>query len=133
MGGVHLVLTILIAAVALALSAGVGSPLTAWILGLASRSEPPVRTEDGAAVAPEDVLRGGTWIGVLERLAVTGSILVGYPAAIAVVIAIKGLGRFPEISSAHGAAERFIIGTLTSCLWGAVVGLGALAALTALT
>ncbi|HLS24873.1 MAG TPA: hypothetical protein VK063_03255 [Beutenbergiaceae bacterium] len=91
-------------------------------------------TEPGgpAELHPAEVLRGGTWIGILERLAITGAILVSYPAAIAVVIAVKGLGRFPELTATGGVSERFIIGTLTSGLWAAAVGLAATGALNAI-
>jgi hypothetical protein len=63
-----------------------------------------------------EVLRGGTTIGVLERLAIAGAIIAGFPEAIAVVIAIKGVGRFSELAAAE-AKERFIIGTLASFVW----------------
>ncbi|TDE92489.1 hypothetical protein EXU48_13095 [Occultella glacieicola] len=135
----NLVLTIEIAAAALVISAGAGGPITAWILRLASRkrledaaerdgADPDDRQADPAA----EQLRGGAWIGVLERLAITGSILVGYPAAIAVVVAVKGLGRFPEIHGSVGVSERFIIGTLASYLWAGAIGVAAVAALGAL-
>ena len=71
------------------------------------------------------ILRGGAIIGVLERLAVCLAILTGQPVAIAYVVAIKGLGRFAELKETPVAAERFIIGTLTSLLWAA--GVAALA------
>lgn len=64
------------------------------------------------------VLKGGTWIGALERAAVTASLLTGFTEGIVVVLAVKGLGRYPELR-APGAAERFIIGTFTSLLWAA--------------
>lgn len=89
------------------------------------------RVEPGPAVPA--VLRGGTWIGMLERLAITGAVLAGFPEAVAVVLAIKGLGRYPELREAHPdrrspAAERFIIGTLASYIWAAACGaLGVLA------
>lgn len=67
------------------------------------------------------ILRGGAIIGVLERLAVCLAILTGQPVAIAYVVAIKGLGRFAELKETPVAAERFIIGTLTSMLWAAGV------------
>ena len=71
------------------------------------------------------VLRGGTWIGVLERTAIAGAILAGFPTGVALVIAVKGLGRYPEIREHPGASERFVIGTLASMIWaGAVAGLG---------
>lgn len=77
------------------------------------------------SVSSVRILRGGAIIGVLERLAVCLAILVGEPVAIAYVVAIKGLGRFAELKETPVAAERFIIGTLTSLLWAA--GVAALA------
>lgn len=77
-----------------------------------------------------EVLRGGAWIGALERLAVFGCLLADQPDGVAVVLAIKGLGRYPELRAAAEAgggratlsavAERFIIGTLVSFLWAAL-------------
>lgn len=74
-----------------------------------------------APAAAQRILRGGAIIGVLERLAVCLAILTGQPVAIAYVVAIKGLGRFAELKETPVAAERFIIGTLTSMLWAAGV------------
>jgi len=72
------------------------------------------------APAPSQrILRGGAIIGVLERLGVCLAILTGQPVAIAYIVAIKGLGRFAELKETPVAAERFIIGTLTSMLWAA--------------
>lgn len=85
----------------------------------------PSAADAGAPVAPavpgtsafvHEVLRGGLMIGILERLAVAGAILAGFPEAIAVVVAIKGVGRFTELATAE-ARERFIIGTLASLIW----------------
>ncbi|GIG35106.1 hypothetical protein [Cellulomonas pakistanensis] len=69
-------------------------------------------------------LRGGTWIGVLERLAVTGALLAGEPGGVAVVVAVKGLGRYPELRAGDDPAvsERFVIGTLASLVWAAGIG-----------
>ena len=104
----------------LALAAG-ASPLVRLLLPAGERDEPD----------PADVLRGGRWIGILERLATAGAILVGYPAAIAVIVAVKGLGRFPELRAGAGVSERFIIGTLASLLWASALGVAGSAALTA--
>jgi hypothetical protein len=86
----------------------------------------PDGTVDGEITVPPApagagtrILRGGAIIGVLERLAVCLAILAGQPVAIAYVVAIKGLGRFAELKETPVAAERFIIGTLTSLLWAA--------------
>jgi hypothetical protein len=62
------------------------------------------------------VLRGGATVGYLERVALIGSVLAGQAAAVAVIVAVKGLGRFSELESAE-ARERFIIGTLASLIW----------------
>ena len=77
--------------------------------------------EQAAAAPVTEVLRGGTTIGYLERLSVVLSLIVGYPEAIAIVVAIKGVGRFSELAAAE-ARERFIIGTLSSLLWACIVG-----------
>ncbi|MGX1161688.1 hypothetical protein FBY31_4252 [Arthrobacter sp. SLBN-100] len=76
-----------------------------------SAGEPPAPTQR--------ILRGGAIIGILERLGVCLAILTGQPVAIAYIVAIKGLGRFAELKETPVAAERFIIGTLTSMLWAA--------------
>lgn len=118
-------LAALVALAALALSAFLG-----WLLvrGIFRHISP--------APSP-GVLRGGTWIGILERVLITGGILVGMPEVIAVVIAVKGLGRYPELRETEddlrgGVAERFIIGTLTSFLVAAAVGVGARALIIAI-
>lgn len=68
------------------------------------------------ATSTHEVLRGGAAIGVLERLCVVLGIVAGFPEALAIVVAVKGLGRFTELAAAE-ARERFIIGTLASLLW----------------
>jgi hypothetical protein len=65
------------------------------------------------------VLRGGAWIGALERLGVYVALAAGWAPGLAIVLAVKGLGRYPELRNQEdtGVAERFIIGTFTSVLW----------------
>jgi hypothetical protein len=53
---------------------------------------------------------------------VTGCIVAGAPTGVAVVVAIKGLGRYPELRENPGASERFVVGTLASLLWAGLVG-----------
>jgi hypothetical protein len=83
-----------------------------------------LRAADPAAVGiaggPQDpeILRGGAWIGILERGAVSASLLAGSAEGLVVVLAVKGLGRYAELR-APAAAERFILGTLASALWAA--------------
>lgn len=88
----------------------------------AGASKPPSDVpQDVPPVPGQRILRGGAIIGVLERLGVCLAILTGQPVAIAYIVAIKGLGRFAELKETPVAAERFIIGTLTSMLWAAGV------------
>lgn len=99
-----------------------GGPLTLAILRRASSSTLPRIREPGRPdpTPPEDLLRGGAWIGTLERIAVTATLIAGWPEGLAVVLAVKGLARYPELRSpGAGASERFIIGTFTSVLWAA--------------
>jgi hypothetical protein len=76
--------------------------------------EDPERVREAGAV-----LRGGAWIGALERLAVYVALVVGWAPGLAIVLAVKGLGRYPELRNQEdtGVAERFIIGTFASVLW----------------
>jgi hypothetical protein len=71
----------------------------------------------------ETVLRGGVWIGYLERAAISATLLAGWPEGMALVLAVKGVGRYPELKApsthAANAPEAFIIGTLVSVLWAA--------------
>jgi hypothetical protein len=85
--------------------------------GVLHAADPAAAGVLGGAQDPE-ILRGGAWIGVLERAALTGTLLAGWPEGLAVVAAVKGLGRFAELR-APAAAERFIVGTLASALWAA--------------
>ena len=69
-----------------------------------------------------EVLRGGLTIGVLERIASAGAIIAGFPEALAIVVAVKGVGRFTELESPE-ARERFIIGTFASLIWACAAAL----------
>lgn len=107
-------------ALAVLASAVGGGPIAVAILRLASHSTAPRLREPGRPdpTPPEDLLRGGAWIGTLERMAVTAALIAGWPEGLAVVLAVKGLARYPELRSpGAGASERFIIGTFTSVLW----------------
>ncbi|GAA4689910.1 hypothetical protein GCM10023349_00180 [Nocardioides conyzicola] len=101
-----------------------GGPVTALVFDLVDRREPPA---DSLARAGQ-VLRGGAWIGALERVTIFGTLVAGWPEGLALVLALKGLGRYPELRAAEtggapsGTAERFIIGTFTSVLWACACG-----------
>ena len=70
------------------------------------------------APAPRRGLSGGRWIGPLERLLIVLMAASGPQAAIAAIIAAKGVIRFPEVSKDDTGekAEEFLIGSLVS--WG---------------
>lgn len=99
-----------------------GGPLSVLVFRLVDRRTDPA---DDPLDVPETVeaaqraLRGGAWIGVLERIAVYAAVLAGSAEALALVVAVKGVGRYPELRSGdHPAvAERFLIGTFVSVLW----------------
>lgn len=127
-----------LALLAVALAAVGGDPVVRWVLRVADGSRTPegprggilvdlMTAPDAGAPRQEEILRGGTTIGYLERLAAALSIVAGFPAAIAVIVALKGVGRFTELAT-PAARERFIVGTLASLLWScAVSGVVALA------
>lgn len=118
---------ILIGIVALALGVIGGGPAAQLVLALATRSSSVPGSHGGIVVhdrvtGPEttrEVLRGGMTIGLLERFAATGAIMAGFPEALGVLVAIKGVGRFTELEAPE-ARERFIIGTLVSIVWACV-------------
>ena len=89
-----------------------GGPVATAVL----RAADPDRGPSRRRASDPEVLRGGTWIGVLERTAIAVTVLAGFEEGLAVLIAVKGLGRFNELK-APVASERFIIGTLASGLW----------------
>lgn len=129
--GVSLVLAV--AALLVTAAAG-GSPMATGVLRLAdpaaakaaegmdlqtsrldvttSRPAPPV----AATLSAPGLLRGGSTLGLLERVATYGTLAIGSPEGIAVVLAVKGLGRFGELKI-PAAPERFMIGTFASVLW----------------
>ncbi len=124
-----LVLKALVVGVFAIVAVLVGSPV---VTALFRRADPPRPPAGDPTAAPGDAadvpgiraaaatLRGGRWIGMLERLAVFATILSGFAEGIAVVLVIKALARYPELkATTSGAAERFIIGTFTSVLFAA--------------
>lgn len=115
-----------------------GSPAAATALNLAMGASAPPGLHGGIIVAERptaeeqrqgvvaggrrEVLRGGLTIGVLERVATAGSIIAGFPEGLAIVVAVKGVGRFTELEAPE-ARERFIIGTFASLIWACAAAL----------
>lgn len=116
----------------LGLAVGVigGNPVTRRVLDAAAGSRVRETIDGGIVVTaretvggaePPTLMRGGTVIGYVERFAVVLAVVLGFPEALAVVVAVKGIGRFAELAEAE-ARERFIIGTLASLSWACLVG-----------
>jgi hypothetical protein len=133
------ILKILVVAVIGAAVTWGGSPLVRLLFRLADKAEGPraiaagpgfqvsessaldVRhddAKDGPIQAAASQLRGGFWIGLLERLAIFATIMAGYGGGLIVILGVKSLARYPELRAEdrRGAAERFIIGTFASSL-----------------
>ena len=72
--------------------------------------------ESGKQGEMESSMRGGRWIGPLERILILLLASVEAPAAIAAIVAAKGVIRFPEISQdkAGQKAEEFLVGSFVS-------------------
>ncbi|WP_431709302.1 hypothetical protein [Glutamicibacter uratoxydans] len=99
-----------------------GSAYTELIFHLAANQQAKSAEAQGEA----SPLRGGLWIGLLERAAIASTLWASWPEGVAVVLAIKGLGRFSELKN-HRAAEQFILGTFSSALCAcAAYGIGLL-------
>ncbi|GAA3970427.1 hypothetical protein [Gordonia caeni] len=143
---IDLVMTVVLAALfgAAAIAAAVASPMTGAgraaveviaVVAAAVTGGPVVRVVLAAGGIPtrsenyddpeaEPMLRGGRIIGVLERTGVAASLILAWPAGIAVILGIKGLARFPQLRE-HHASEQFILGTFASVLWAcAAAGIG---------
>lgn len=134
-----MILKILVVAIIGAATTWGGSPLVRLLFRLADRTEgPPAITpatgfqgaepstevdqkpaaDPGAIQAAASQLRGGFWIGLLERLAIFATIMAGFGQGLVVILGVKSLARYPELRAEdrRGAAERFIIGTFASSL-----------------
>jgi hypothetical protein len=100
------------AAAAVLAAVAAGGPVATAVL----RAADPAAVGVPGGPQDSDILRGGAWIGILERSAVAASLLAGSAEGLVVLIAVKGLGRYAELRNS-AAAERFIIGTLASGVW----------------
>jgi hypothetical protein len=128
----HPVFAAIVAIELFALGVTAGSPLTLFVVELTEKHSvragvhggilpAPTESAIGTSEPPKEVLRGGATIGYLERIAVLGCLAAGRIEGIAVIVAIKGLGRFSELDSPE-ARERFIIGTLVSLIFSCGTG-----------
>ena len=111
------VVTAVLTIAALVVAVAGGSPAVRIVLDRVAFDEEE-GAHGGLLVAGRELLRGGEVIGLLERLSVAGAVIAGVPEALAVIIAIKGVGRFTELETS-AVRERFIVGTLASWVWAA--------------
>lgn len=76
----------------------------------------------GTSTDPETRLKGGRLLGPMERLFIVVLGLNGHLTAAAIVVAAKGLLRFPELNSRseqeriHQLTEYFLVGSFASWL-----------------
>jgi hypothetical protein len=76
----------------------------------------------GEAGDPDMQLKGGRLLGPMERVVIVGLGVGGHLTAASIVIAAKGLLRFPELSSdreqvrIHQLTEYFLVGSFVSWL-----------------
>ena len=102
------------------LAVGAGGLVTTAVFRTVDQRDDAARGNGSESVeAASEILRGGAWIGMLERAAVYAAIVAGWPEGIAIVLAVKSLARYPELQAgaASAAAERVIIGTFVSTLF----------------
>ena len=114
-------------------------PVTAQTAVVAANAAPSRRwwrrsqsTPAAAPVSRFTELKGGRFIGPLERVFLLALVLTGQFTALAAVIAAKGIVRFPEISkdeTGGSKAEYFLVGSFAS--WALVVVVATLVKLVA--
>lgn len=75
-----------------ALAVAGGGPLTTSVLSLVDRNN----TRSQSTQQAGEVLRGGALIGALERGAIYGSMVAGWPEGLAIVLAIKASPGTPS-------------------------------------
>ncbi|MFV0429292.1 MAG: hypothetical protein ACK5KO_07700 [Arachnia sp.] len=131
------VLAAAVVALGFVVAVPVGTPVVRWLIAHVDRQADDEVAEDRkrlGLVAAQQELPGGRWIGLLERAAAYACLTAGFPAGIAVILAVKGLGRYADLrTDDRSTGELFIIGTFASMLWAAAAfGLahGAVALLT---
>jgi hypothetical protein len=96
-----------------------GNVVVRLVLAATGTSHP---ARHGASSGPETRLKGGRLLGPMERVLILGLGLAGQVTAASLVVAAKGLLRFPELSSdreqerIHRLTEYFLVGSFVSWL-----------------
>lgn len=106
-------------AAAFLLQLSTGNVLVRLVLAATGTMSPARR---GGPDDPELRLKGGRLLGPMERVFILGLGLAGHLTAASIVIAAKGLLRFPELRSEaeqtriHQLTEYFLVGSFVSWL-----------------
>lgn len=111
-----------------------GNVIVRLVLVSVGAMRPSARTAEQREGEPSERLKGGRLLGPMERIFILGLGLAGQVTAASIVIAAKGLIRFPELQSAKDdgtlkgdgidqVTEYFLVGSFVSWL----VALGSLA------
>ena len=110
---------VLLLAGAYLLQLSTGNVLVRLVLAVTGTVNP---TRLGGFDDPETRLKGGRLLGPMERVFILGLGLAGHLTAASIVIAAKGLLRFPELQSRadqtriHQLTEYFLVGSFVSWL-----------------
>lgn len=96
-----------------------GNVLVRLVLAVTHTLNP---AREGSRSDPGTRLKGGRLLGPMERLLIVGLALAGHVTAATVVVAAKGLLRWPELQSRreqehiHRLTEYFLVGSFASWL-----------------
>lgn len=104
---------------------GLGYILSVWPSGrIIERLTRQWRTQIDA---PDGLVKGGLWIGCLERILIVSFVYLDQYQAIGFLIAAKSILRFGQVSAPDGRkmSEYVIIGTMLSLILGLSIGQGA--------
>jgi len=103
----------------LAIQMSTGNVLVRLVLAVTNTVNP---ARHGTLADPETQLKGGRLLGPMERLFIVCLGLAGQLTAASIVVAAKGLLRFPELQSRadqdriHQLTEYFLVGSFASWL-----------------
>jgi len=103
----------------LAIQMSTGNVLVRLVLAVTDTVNP---ARHGTLADPETQLKGGRLLGPMERLFIVCLGLAGQLTAASIVVAAKGLLRFPELQSRadqariHQLTEYFLVGSFASWL-----------------
>lgn len=110
-----------------------GNVLVRLVLATTGTVNPVKEADRRRAEGPTNSLKGGRLLGPMERVFILGLGLAGELTAASIVVAAKGLLRFPELQAArdeadegpgiHAVTEYFLVGSFASWL----LALGSLA------